>query len=56
MNDRIEAALKKLETVRGKLNGLKGQKEIDPAAIDSLLDELKLAEKELFAAQGALGR
>lgn len=56
VSDRIEAALKKLETVRGKLDGLKGQKEIDPAAIDSLLDELKLAEKELFAAQGALGR
>lgn len=56
VSEKIDAALKKLETVREKLEGLKGQKEIDPGAIDALLDELKLAEKELFAAQGGLGR
>lgn len=56
VNEKIEAALKKLETVREKLAELKDQKEVDPAAIESLLNELKLAEKDLFAAQGALGR
>jgi len=56
VNEKIEAALKKLETVREKLAELKDRKEVDPAAIESLLDELKLAEKDLFAAQGALGR
>lgn len=56
VNERIEAALKTLSEVRGKLEGLKDKKTLDPAELESVLDELKQAEKELFGAQGALGR
>lgn len=55
-NERIEAALKTLADVREKLEGLKDKKDLDPKEIEEILDELKQTEKELFGAQGALGR
>ena len=55
-NEKIEAALKTLSDVREKLEALKDKKDLDPKEIEALLDELKQAEKELSAAQGALGR